>query len=207
MAKEITNEAVTARERILDSALEVIAKRGYSSAGINEIVELSDTSKGSFYFHFPSKEGMVMALLDRMSEKLIDKVKNSTKNQPTPLHRLAASIDVLMSVFAKKKTIAQVLLLNVVGNGKAMDKKFLPVRERFLNLIKEELDAAIESKQIATGDTSLASQMWLGSIQEVILHWLLTGQPNSLADITPALKTALLLSVRADVPNTKPTHL
>lgn len=196
MVKEPIGEAT--RERILDTALEVIAKRGYSSAGVNEIVELSGTSKGSFYFHFPSKERMVMALLERMSDKLIDKVKSSTKHQPTPLHRLAASIDILMSVFTKKKSIAQVLLLNVVGNGKAMDKKFLPIRERFLNLIKQEIDAAIESKQIAPVDSSLASQMWLGGIHEVILHWLLTGQPNSLAEVTPALKNALLMSIGAD---------
>ncbi len=199
MIKESVSEATTSRERILDTAMEVIARRGYSSAGVNEIVELSGTSKGSFYFHFPSKESMVMALLERMSDKLIDKVKSSIKNQPTSLHRLAASIDVLMSVFAKKKTIAQVLLLNILGNGKAMDKKFLPVRERFLDMIKEELDAAVEAKQIAPVDTSLASQIWLGGIQEVILHWLLTGQPNTLAEATPALRKSLLMSVGADL--------
>lgn len=206
MTKEIANDTPTARERILDSAFEVIAKRGYSSAGINEIIELSDTSKGSFYFHFPSKERMVTALLERMSDKLVDKVKSSAKSRSTPLDRLSVSIDVLLSVFARKKTIAQVLLLNVVGNGKAMDKKFLPIRERFLNLIKEELDAAVEAKQIAPVDTYLAAQIWLGGIQEVILHWLLTGQPKSLADVTPALKTSLLLSVGADISAVKLTR-
>ena len=201
MVKETVGEAT--RERILDSALEVIAKRGYSSAGVNEIVELSGTSKGSFYFHFSSKERMVMALLERMSDKLVEKVQTSIKNQATPLHRLTASIDILMAVFAKKKIIAQVLLLNVVGNGKAMDRKFLPIRKRFLDLIKQELDAAVAARQIEPVDTELASQMWLGGIQEVIMHWLLTGQPGSLAEVTPSVKRSLLLSVGANISELK----
>jgi len=204
MAKEAHTEVGTARERILDTALEVIAKRGYASAGVKEIVDLSGTSKGSFYFHFPSKEQMVMALLERMSEKLVNKVYNAIKDQPSPLHRLAASIDILMAVFVRKRNIAQVLLLNVVGNGKTMDRKFLPIRERFLELIKQELDSAVESGQIAPVDTSLAARIWLGGIHEVILHWLLTGQPRSLSEATPALRTALLMSVGAGLSQIKP---
>jgi AcrR family transcriptional regulator len=126
----------------LDAALEVIARKGYSAAGVQEIVDLSSTSKGSFYFHFPSKEQMVMALVGRASERLVNKVRESVKNQPSPLHRVAGSVDALMTTFARQRNVAQVLLLNIIGNGKAVDKKFLPIRERFSGLIQEELNAA-----------------------------------------------------------------
>lgn len=191
-------EAPAGRERILDAALQVIARRGYSAAGIQEIVDLSATSKGSFYFHFPSKEQMVMALLDRMSEKLVNKVRDSVKNQPTPLHRVAGSIDALMAIFARQRNVAQVLLLNIVGNGKAVDKKFLPIREKFSALIQQELDAAVEAGQIRPVDTLLVSRIWVGGLHEVILHWLLTGHPNPLTLATPGLRRILLQSVGAD---------
>ncbi|MDO8442942.1 MAG: TetR/AcrR family transcriptional regulator [bacterium] len=191
-------EEPSGRERILDAALEVIARRGYSAAGVQEIVDLSATSKGSFYFHFPSKEQMVMALVERMSEKLINKVRDTVKNQPTPLHRVAGSIDVLMTTFARQHKVAQVLLLSIVGNGKAVDKKFLPIRERFSGLIREELDAAIEAGQIEPMDTQLVARIWVGGLHEVILHWLMTGQPNPLTSASPALRRTLLLSVGAD---------
>ena len=186
------------RERILDAALQVIAKRGYSAAGVQEIIDLSDTSKGSFYFHFPSKEQMVMALLERMSDKLVNKVRESVKDQPTPLHRVAGSIDALMAIFARQHNVAQVLLLNIVGNGKTVDKKFLPIREKFSALIQEELDAAVAAGQIKPVDTLLVSRIWVGGLHEVILHWLLTGQPNPLTLATPGLRRVLLQSVGAD---------
>ncbi len=211
MTKGYQVEMATAHDRILDAALEVIAKRGYSAAGVQEIVSLSSTSKGSFYFHFPSKEQMVMILLKRMSDKLMNKVSDSVKHQSTPLHRLAASIDTLMTTFARKRNVAQVLLLNIIGNGKATDRKFLPIREKFLRLIKQELDAAVDSGQIKPVDTLMVSRIWVGGLYEVILHWLLTGQPSPLTAATPTLHTALLKSVGADpaifaIPN-KASHI
>ena len=195
MTKYYQVENVTARERILDAALEVIAKHGYSAAGIQEIVSLSSTSKGSFYFHFPSKEQMVMSLLERMSDNLVNKVSNSVKHQPTPLHRVAASINTLMNTFARNRNVAQVLLLNLVGNGKATDRKFLPIREKFSKLIQKELDAAVSAEQIKPMDTLLVSRIWVGGFHEVILHWLLTGQPSPLTTATPTLQMILLGSV------------
>ena len=200
MAKSQPAESHNARERILNTATDVIARRGYSAAGIQEIVKLSGTSKGSFYFHFPSKEKMVMALFERMSQKLIDKVYRTIEKEPTPLHRVAASIDTLMAVFAGKRTIAHVLLLNIAGNGKAIDRKFLPIREKFSALIEQELDAAVAAGQIEAVDTALVARMWVGSIREVIYDWLITGKPAPLTLATPALRATLLRSIGAADP-------
>ena len=191
-------EAADTRERILDAAVDVLAQRGYSAAGVQEIVDRSGTSKGSFYFHFHSKEKMVMALVDRMSEKLVKKIQDSIRHQPTPVHRVAAGIEVLMATFARQRKIAQVLLLNIMGHGKAIDKKFLPLRDRFSELIQQELDAAVAQGQIAPQDTALISRMWVGSLQEVVMRWLLTSQPNHLTDATPSLRSALLRSIGVD---------
>ncbi len=198
LAEGSVADTANAYERILDAALEVIARRGYSAAGVQEIVDLSATSKGSFYFHFASKEQMVMALVERMSQKLIDKVYESVSHQPSPLHRVAGSIDTLIATFARKRKIAQVLLVNITGNGKDVDRKFLPVRERFSGLIQKELDAAVQAGQIKPIDTLLVSRMWVGGLQEVILHWLMTGQPSPLTAVTPSLRLILLQSIGAD---------
>ena len=40
--------------------------------------------------------------------------------------------------------------------------------------------------------------MWVGALNEVILRWLLTGQPNPLVNVAPALKNVLLRSIGAD---------
>ena len=199
MSKNSSLDTGNTQDRILDAAIEVLAQRGYTGAGVQEIVELSGTSKGSFYFHFPSKEKMVIALVDRMSVKLIKKAQDYIQHEPTPLHRVVAGIDVLLNTFARRRKVAQVLLVNIMGHGKGTDKKFLPMRERLSGLIQQELDAAVACGQIRPLDTALVSMMWVGAMHEVILRWLLTGQPNPLTSAAPTLRTMLLQSIGGDL--------
>ena len=197
MKKQHGTESSDTEGRIFDAATDVIAQKGYSGAGIQEIIDLSGTSKGSFYFHFPSKEAMAFALVERMCDRLVKKVQKSIKSEPTPLHRLVTSVDVLMATFGSQRKVAQVLLLNVIGHGKATDKKFLPIRERFSSLIKDELDCAVDTGQIDPQDTSLMSEMWVGALHEVILRWLLKGKSCSLIGNVSELTKALMKSVGA----------
>lgn len=183
------------QERILDAAANVIAQRGYSSAGVQEIVKLSGTSKGSFYFHFPSKEKMALALVERMSDKLISKIQSSISNEKDPVERLSKSIEVLIATFSRQRKIGQVFMLNIMGHGKSTDKLFFPMREKFADVIRSELDNAVKLGIIKSQDTSLIAHMWIGALHEIILRWLLTNEPNPLTSITHSLSISLLKSV------------
>ncbi|WP_235017667.1 TetR/AcrR family transcriptional regulator [Thermomonospora echinospora] len=50
------------RQALLQAAQEVFADRGYSDAGIAEIVERSGISVGSLYHHYGGKAGLYLAL-------------------------------------------------------------------------------------------------------------------------------------------------
>ncbi|MBI2166360.1 MAG: TetR/AcrR family transcriptional regulator [Chloroflexi bacterium] len=191
-------EASNTRDRILDAAVEVIAERGYSAAGVQEIIDRAGTSKGSFYFHFPSKETMTMALLEQMSNRLIKRVQEAVQGEPTPLHRVAAGIEFLLATFSRHRKVAQVLLVNLMGHGRTIDRRFLPIREKLSELIKGELDAAVAQGQIECQDTSLVAAVWVGALHEVIMRWLLTGQPSPLSGVAPELRSTLLRSVGVD---------
>ncbi|HEX8375168.1 MAG TPA: helix-turn-helix domain-containing protein, partial [Geminicoccaceae bacterium] len=53
-----------ARDELLTAALHVFAERGYRSAGVDEIAAAAGYSKGALYWHFPSKEELLTALLE-----------------------------------------------------------------------------------------------------------------------------------------------
>ena len=58
------------RTRILDAALNIFASKGYYNTKMDEIVDESQTSKGSIYFHFPNKERLFLALVDQFAHLL-----------------------------------------------------------------------------------------------------------------------------------------
>jgi AcrR family transcriptional regulator len=53
-----------ARDALLTSALRVFARRGYRQAGVDEIAAEAGYSKGALYWHFSSKEDVLLALLE-----------------------------------------------------------------------------------------------------------------------------------------------
>lgn len=55
-------KAGPARVRLLRAALGCIALKGYADTSVEEICLAAGCSKGAFYFHFPSREGVLLAL-------------------------------------------------------------------------------------------------------------------------------------------------
>ncbi|HKU11190.1 MAG TPA: helix-turn-helix domain-containing protein [Sinomonas sp.] len=54
-----------ARDKILDTSYELFARRGIRDVGVDEIISRSGVAKATFYRHFPSKDALVLAYLDR----------------------------------------------------------------------------------------------------------------------------------------------
>lgn len=53
------------RQLILDSALKLFSHKGYGATSVRDIAEEAGVSKGNVYHHFPDKETIFRALLDR----------------------------------------------------------------------------------------------------------------------------------------------
>jgi len=53
------------RERLLDEALRLFARRGVDAVGVQEIVDAAGITKPSLYHHFGSKDGLIAAVVDR----------------------------------------------------------------------------------------------------------------------------------------------
>lgn len=55
----------SARDRILDTASQLFYRDGYRAVGIDTIVERSGVAKMTLYRHFPSKDDLIAAYLER----------------------------------------------------------------------------------------------------------------------------------------------
>ncbi|WP_139995117.1 TetR/AcrR family transcriptional regulator [Paenibacillus paridis] len=52
------------KKRVADAARALFAQKGYKGTSIEDIVEATGSSKGNIYYHFKSKEGLFLYLLD-----------------------------------------------------------------------------------------------------------------------------------------------
>jgi AcrR family transcriptional regulator len=57
------------RRQILDAAAAAFAKDGYAATSLNDVIRRSELTKGAFYFHFPSKEALALAVVDDLRDQ------------------------------------------------------------------------------------------------------------------------------------------
>jgi len=58
----------TTRERLITTAAELFWRQGYSQTGVNEIIKQAGATSGSFYHFFPTKEDLLLAVVDHVAE-------------------------------------------------------------------------------------------------------------------------------------------
>lgn len=58
------NTVTDTRQRLLNSARELLYSRSYGNVGVKEICDVAGVQKGSFYHFFPSKQELTLAVLD-----------------------------------------------------------------------------------------------------------------------------------------------
>jgi AcrR family transcriptional regulator len=95
---------VKARERVLSAAYLLFAHRGVRDVGIDEIISAAGVAKATFYRHFPSKEALVLAFLERRDEVFgIGIVLAEVRQRATtPEECLLAIFDVFAEWFARE---------------------------------------------------------------------------------------------------------
>ena len=62
------------REAILDAADRLLARYGYRKMTVEDIAREAGIGKGSVYLHFPSKEEVVLSRVDRMVERIKERL-------------------------------------------------------------------------------------------------------------------------------------
>ena len=92
-----------ARERILSAAYELFSQRGIRGVGVDELISRSGVANATFYRHFPSKDDLVRAFLERREElwTIGTIVRQAASRQDTPKGQLLAIFDIFDEWFQR----------------------------------------------------------------------------------------------------------
>lgn len=182
------------RQRILDAAVEVFARKGYHETRVDEIVEVSRTSKGAVYFYFPGKQQIFLALVDEFAHRLEERLTDAIAREEGGIRQVNAALQACLDTFGRYRKLAKIFLIQAVGLGRAFEEKRLEIHDRFVGLVRSHLDRAVAEGDIPPIDTEVAAYAWMGAINEVVIRWVYTGQPEP-ERVLPTLRTMLLRSI------------
>jgi TetR/AcrR family fatty acid metabolism transcriptional regulator len=183
------------RERILEAAEKLFAEKGFHETAMDEIVRASKVSKGGVYFHFPSKEELFFALLDKLADALQREVQREIARRRGAVAKIQGALEVVLRTLTSQRYLAQIILRQGHGLGPSFERKRLEIYSRFARLIKENLDEALAEGSIPPINTEITAYAWLGAINELVLRWVYTGQPDPLTQTLPTLQELFLRGI------------
>jgi AcrR family transcriptional regulator len=85
-----------ARQRILDTAFALFYAEGIRAVGVDRIIAESGVAKATFYKHFPAKDDLAVAYLDRVDEVWTEQLRAAAESAgEDPRDRLVGMFDAL----------------------------------------------------------------------------------------------------------------
>jgi AcrR family transcriptional regulator len=187
--------ATDRRQRILDAALDVFSVKGYRDTAVDDIAHRSETSKGGVYFHFPGKDAIFLALLDRTADRLAAKIEGAAAGQDDAIGRADAALRAVITTFSTHRSLARLLMVEALGAGREFHQRMARIRDDFAAVVTRHLDQAVAEGTIPAVDTEVAGRAWFGAVNELVTQWVLSEDPRSLDEIYAALVPLLLRSV------------
>jgi len=93
MRETPTQPRPAARERVLEAAGRLFLRDGFRAVGVDTIIAEAGVAKMTLYAHFPSKDDLIVAYLERANEQFWEWLDGACAGVDDPRARLVAVFD------------------------------------------------------------------------------------------------------------------
>jgi TetR/AcrR family transcriptional regulator, fatty acid metabolism regulator protein len=131
-------------ELILQAAEEVLMEKGYYETSIDEIAARVGIAKGTVYLHFPGKEDLVVAILERNAQSLLELVETTVATAYSSREKLEAILQTVYIGFFDSRKSQLMQLLHEVMNSPELRRVFVE-KKGCMRVKWDRLEALIAS--------------------------------------------------------------
>ncbi len=96
------------RERaIMQTAERLLRERGIGEISVDDLARGAGISRSAFYFYFPSKDAVVLSLIDRMVEQAASAREEASTLAGDPAADCRASIEIFYEIFGAHRAVVR----------------------------------------------------------------------------------------------------
>ena len=182
------------RGRIVSAAWQLFYEQGYEHTTVEEIIEASQTSKGSFYHYFDGKDALLSTLSDLFDEKYEALMETMDPAMPAMDQLLFLNSELFRTIenSVSLELLARLLSTQLVTSG---DKHLLDYRRTYYRLLRKIISRGREEGQL-TDRLSVSEMVKLYALCEraLMYDWCLCGGEYSLRDYSAKVLPGFLSS-------------
>lgn len=132
------------RETVLDAAERLMAEHGYEAATVSALVEEAGVPPSSIYHYFGSKEGVLLAVMERGAERFFETLPIPDRRLGSQIGHLRAVVDAASTSLEENPDFLRILVVlatqPVKAEGEEVQLVVTRVRELALGRLRSQME-------------------------------------------------------------------
>jgi AcrR family transcriptional regulator len=164
------------REHLFTLAMRLFEERGYEAVAIEDIVREAEVARGTFYFHFPKKEDVLLELIARSDAHIVARMAAARRGKSIRAV-LRATTDAFADGWRDRRAIlphaGAVALRRIAEVARERDRQPLRVE------LGKHVAAAIAAGELRSAlPAQMLADVFLLDVFAALMAWAATGQPD-----------------------------
>jgi TetR/AcrR family transcriptional regulator, fatty acid metabolism regulator protein len=162
------------RERILDAAVRVFARKGFYATRVSEVAKAAGVADGTIYLYFKSKDALLISLFEHRVERLLVFLEEELPRSATASDKLKRIIEVQLGLLEGERDLAEVVTVILRQSTKLMKQYAAPKFGAYLDAIADVIAKGQGSGELRN-DVSphLAARAIFGALDGIAMTWAL----------------------------------
>ncbi|HEX2709679.1 MAG TPA: TetR/AcrR family transcriptional regulator [Candidatus Deferrimicrobium sp.] len=181
------------RDRLLGAALQLFSRKGFESASVRELTEAAKVTRPTLYYHFGSKEGLYLELVERLCATVEDSILRSLVPQGTARVRLRSFVlKILDSIIEDAGNQRFFFVISLDPRRNNLSSFHERTRNFIAAVVELLLEEGAEKGEFEIEDVKWITKVILALVDSFIYNQIFLAYPKSYRDETEKMLDVLL---------------
>src|SRR5580692_4467959 len=162
------------RERILDAAVRVFARKGFYLTRVSEVAKAAGVADGTIYLYFKSKDDLLVSLFEHRVERLLTYMDTELPRVASATYKLQRVIELQLGLLEGERDLAEVVTVILRQSTKLLKEyaapKFMAYLDAIARVVAEGQKAGDFRDDVAP---HLVARATFGALDGIALTWAL----------------------------------
>ena len=163
-AIDVAQRSAEVRARIIETAGEVFAERGFAGAGVDEIARRAGVNKAMLYYHVGDKETLFGEVVTTNLRRIHAAAASASAAQPLPRERLKAIPRSIAAVVREHPYVPQLMLREIAAGGPHLPAAALAEMAEIMGLTRATLDDGVRRRVFRRVDPLVTHLILVGAL-------------------------------------------
>ncbi len=174
--------------RILEAAVKVFARKGFSFATISEVAKEAGVADGTIYLYFKSKDDILLHFFSFKAQQVFDRFREAVACGPDAVAKLRRLVGAHLSEFQKDPDMALLYQVETHQGRRAAEEQIRAMSKSYQDILSEILEQGQQEGLIRRDlYVSLVRRFIVGAVEETIGTWLHSDRSYDLATMADPL--------------------